>query len=73
MPVSLLQEIKGCSLHNQWRIQGRGLGGPGPPLFLDHTEAQRAENIVFGDRPPNPYRLDPALTMSSLLVAPRRC
>ena len=25
------------------RIQGRGLGGP-PPLFLDQTEARRAEN-----------------------------
>ena len=59
MPVSLLQEIKGCSLHNQWRIQERGLGGPGPPppLFLDHTEAQRAEKIVLGDCPPPPYPL----------------
>ena len=29
----------------QWRMQGRGPGGPGPPLFLDQTE-----NIFFGDR-----------------------
>ena len=29
----------------QWRMQRRGPGGPGPPLFLDQTE-----NIFFGDR-----------------------
>ena len=29
---------------NQWRIQGRGPGGPAPlPLLLDQTEARRAE------------------------------
>jgi len=52
----------------QWRIQGRGLGARSPPpppptLFLDQTEARRAEKI-FGDRPrslskglddPHPY------------------
>ena len=28
-----------------------GLGGLGPPpLFLDQTEARRAEKILFGDR-----------------------
>ena len=26
-----------------------GPGGPGTPLFLDQTEAQRAEKYVFGD------------------------
>ena len=36
----------------QWRIQGRGPGGPGRPLFLDQTEARRAENIFLGDRSP---------------------
>ena len=30
-------------------------GAPGaqPPLFLDQTEAQRAEKKIFLDRPPN--------------------
>ena len=27
--------------------------GPGPVLFLDQTEAQRAEKIDLGDRPPS--------------------
>ena len=27
----------------QYRIQGRGTGGQGPLLFLDQTEARRAE------------------------------
>ena len=27
---------------------GEGPGGPGHPLFLDQTEAQRAEKIFFG-------------------------
>ena len=31
---------------------GEGPGGPVPPLFLDQTEAQRAENIFLGDCPP---------------------
>ena len=35
----------------QWQIQGRGLGHLPPFLFLDQTEAQRAEKIFFGDRP----------------------
>ena len=34
----------------QWRIQGRGLGGPGSPLFFDQNEARRAENNFFGYR-----------------------
>ena len=38
----------------QWRIQGRGQGGGAPPLFLDQTEAQRAEKNFFGGCPP-PY------------------
>ena len=32
---------------------GEGLGYPGPPLFLDQTEAQRAEKIWGGDQPPH--------------------
>ena len=36
--------------HTQWRIQGTGEGPkPPPPLFLDQTEARRAEKN-FGDR-----------------------
>ena len=40
----------------QWRIQGRGPGGPlpPPPLFLDQTEAQRAAKNLFFLRPPPP-------------------
>ena len=36
----------------QWRIQG---GGGLPPLFLDQTEAQRAEKNFFAYRTPPPY------------------
>ena len=32
-----------------------GARGPGPPLFLDPTEARRTEKKNFGDRPPPPY------------------
>ena len=28
-----------------------GEAGGSPPLFLDETEVQRVENIIFGDRP----------------------
>ena len=44
----------------QWRIQGRGPGGPGPPpLFLDQTLAPRAEKSFFGgDRSPLSEGLD---------------
>ena len=44
---------------------GRG-GRPPPPLFLDQTEARRAENIFGGDRaPPLSQCLDSALVMVS--------
>ena len=36
----------------QWRIQGRGPGGPGPPLFLDQNEARRGEKHFFEAVPP---------------------
>ena len=35
----------------QWRIQGRGPGGP-PPLIFDQNEARRTEKIFLGDRLP---------------------
>ena len=41
------------SIQTQWRIQGRG-PGDAPPLFLDQTEARRAENF-FLRPPPPPY------------------
>ena len=48
---------RGCV---QWRIQGRCPGGP-PPLFLDQTEARRAEKVSFvlrpGSSPPPPAYL----------------
>ena len=43
------------SIQTQWRIQGRG-PGDAPPLFLDQTEARRAENLFFETAPPpTPY------------------
>ena len=36
----------------QWRIQGRGPGGPPPQLFFDQNEARKAEKIFFGNRAP---------------------
>ena len=38
----------------------------GPPLFLDQTEAQRAEQIFFGDCPP-PSQDDPLPPLSQSL------
>ena len=32
---------------------GEGPGGSGPPLFLNQTEAPRAEKVFFGDRAPS--------------------
>ena len=37
----------------QWPIKGKARGAQ-PPLFLEKTEAQRAERKIFGDRPPSP-------------------
>jgi len=42
-------DSKNMRLQRCW-IQGRGPGGPGPPLFLDQTEARRAEKFFW--RPP---------------------
>ena len=50
-----------------WRIHGSGLGDPVPPLFLDQTEARRAEKFFLETAPPPPLPsplsqgLDPAL------------
>ena len=49
-----LSYLMWCTVHNwtsEWRIQGRGPGGLDPLLFLDQTEAQRAEKNFFGDPP----------------------
>ena len=40
-------------VRDQWRIRGRGPGGPAP-LFLDQTEVRRAEKKIW-DCPPPPY------------------
>ena len=41
------------SIHIQWEIQGEGPGGRAL-LFLDQTDARRAENF-FLRPPPTPY------------------
>ena len=48
----------------QWRIQGRGR----PPLFVDQTEAQRAEKQFFETAPP-----PPPPTLSEGLDSPTQC
>ena len=44
----------------QWRIQQRGPGKAALPLFLDQTEARRAEKNIW-DRPPPPPSLSEGL------------
>ena len=41
------------TIRGQWRIQGKGPGGP-PSLLLDQNEARRAEKFFF-EPPPAPY------------------
>ena len=56
MNSSAAERVHGQSLSFiQWRMQGRGPGGPGLPLFLDQTETRRAEKNFFGERPPPHY------------------
>ena len=51
-----------------WRIQGRGPGGGGrPPLFVDQTEARRAEKNFFSETTPLSQGLDPALLCKRLV------
>ena len=49
---------KYSSLYGSGRSRGGARGGSGPPLFLDQTEARRAEKNLFGDRPPLSQGLD---------------
>ena len=43
------------SLHSSAGFRGGARGTRAPILFLDQTEAQRAEKSFFGDLPPSPY------------------
>ena len=50
----------------------KGPGAPAPSLFLDQTDARRAEKIVLGDHPPPSPRvlsqgLGPALLFQNHL------
>lgn len=60
LPFSFLRQLlcyqptKECLIAGyQWRIPGRGLASP-LPLFLDQTEARRAENVFFLETGPPP-------------------
>ena len=59
---SLLASSVSCCL--QWRIQGRGRGGPVPPLVLDQKEARRAEKKFF-------WRPGPPLYLRIWMTAPQ--
>ena len=57
-------------LFNSRQVGGgsrEGAGGGGGSLFLDQTEARRAENNFFGEQPPRPT-LSQALDDRSLLI-----
>ena len=43
----------------QWQIQGRGQRGLGPHVFLDQTDARRAEKKVFLKPTATPQRPPP--------------
>ena len=47
----------------QWRILQRGPGEAALPLFLDQTEARRAEKNIWDPPPPLSEGLDPATVM----------
>ena len=67
-----LSYLMWCTVHNwtsEWWIQGRGPGGLDPLLFLDQTEAQRAEKTFFGDPPPLSKVLDDCPPLSQGLDA----
>ena len=50
--------VSGCRMRDRHsKISGRSWGGAAgawSSLFVDQTEAQRAEKRFFGDRPPPP-------------------
>ena len=48
-----------------WRIQGRGR----PPLFVDQTEARRAEKIFFSETAPLPPYLTVWMTGPPPLIS----
>ena len=52
----------------QWQIQGRGPGGPGSPLFLDQSEARRAEKFFLENPHPLSQGLDTALGSKPLSI-----
>ena len=52
-PEVVMALLQACDvIQNQWWIQGRGPGSSGPLVFLDQTEARRAEKIIFETDPP---------------------
>ena len=55
----------------QWQIQGRGPGDPGSPLFLDQTEARRAEKFFLENPHLLSQGLDTALGGNPLSI--KRC
>ena len=57
----------------QWRIQGKGPGDPGPPLFFDQNEVRRDKTNFFGDRPPPYLRLWMTAPSPYLKVCIRNC
>ena len=48
-------------------------GGPGPPLFLDQTEARRAKKIFLEDPPPPPSQSLDDRVLPYLKVWIRHC
>ena len=49
------------SWSSQWRIRGRGPGGPGPPLFLDHLRPEGPQNFFLRLVPARPTHLSQGL------------
>ena len=67
LTFKMMSQVKGISLcrempKSSWGTDSiyaftsynGGSRGGGPPLFLDQTEAQKAEKKLFGDHPPPP-------------------
>ena len=60
-----LSQLTGRSIPIQWRIQWRGPEGA-PPLFLDQTEARKAENFFLRPPPPPPTYVGVLMTGAPL-------